>query len=239
MTKPLTLALDTTMARLQVGLYTQAGESLGCINQTDARQRHHSAVLLPRLAEMMAQHAVAPDQVGCILVNIGPGSFTGIRTGLTMVRIWAQVVPEVVCIPFNTFELLAAAPPYRGLNVTVLLNAYRQQHMVARLCVAKTGQVVWHQAPLIEPNAGLDWARWAGDVCLVEDSLVGVLPTWGDIPGVKVVTVDEAAVFTPAVMMALYQADHGQVVPWAQLLPNYVQQPHITQPVAKTRAGKS
>lgn len=44
----------------------------------------HSALLLPAIDELLKGHGVTPDMLDTVAVNVGPGSFTGIRIGVSM-----------------------------------------------------------------------------------------------------------------------------------------------------------
>ncbi|HEY3243629.1 MAG TPA: tRNA (adenosine(37)-N6)-threonylcarbamoyltransferase complex dimerization subunit type 1 TsaB, partial [Phycisphaerae bacterium] len=46
----------------------------------------HAVELMPTLDALCRQHRVAPEQVGEVYVSGGPGSFTGLRIGITVAR---------------------------------------------------------------------------------------------------------------------------------------------------------
>jgi tRNA threonylcarbamoyl adenosine modification protein YeaZ len=67
----------------------------------------HSQLLPPRAARMLEDNALAPRQVDFLVVGRGPGSFTGLRTGLALAKGLAWGAGRPV-IGLGTLEVLAA-----------------------------------------------------------------------------------------------------------------------------------
>lgn len=97
------LALDTSKKSLTVSLTVdgvQHGAYFADCGVT------HSEVLLPHIQRIMDEAGVTVSQldgVGCV---VGPGSFTGIRIGVTTVRAIAQV-QNIPCVAVTSTELMA------------------------------------------------------------------------------------------------------------------------------------
>ena len=51
---------------------------------------YHSAYLIPEIRNILKQNNMLFSDIDAIGVNIGPGSFTGIRAGITIARVLAQ-----------------------------------------------------------------------------------------------------------------------------------------------------
>lgn len=81
MTQPL-LAIDTSGARLQLGLLGN-GEVLTAV---EARERGHAEILFHRIAALLADAGTAYTDLRRIAVITGPGSFSGLRIGLSAAR---------------------------------------------------------------------------------------------------------------------------------------------------------
>lgn len=79
---PPLLAIDTTGPRLQLAL-DLGGEQLVLVEDMAQGQAER---LFPALAELYARAGIAPKQLGRIAVTTGPGSFTGLRIGLSAAR---------------------------------------------------------------------------------------------------------------------------------------------------------
>lgn len=72
---PVILAFDTSSAACTAALFDESGT---CIARRDEEiGRGHSERLVPMIAELLEGR-----KADCILVGIGPGSFTGIRVGI-------------------------------------------------------------------------------------------------------------------------------------------------------------
>lgn len=78
----LTLALDTANDRIAVAL-AGAGKAVA---RSEAISRGHAERLFPLIDEVLAAADVEIEQVARIAVNVGPGSFTGIRIAVAAAR---------------------------------------------------------------------------------------------------------------------------------------------------------
>ncbi|MDR1759274.1 MAG: tRNA (adenosine(37)-N6)-threonylcarbamoyltransferase complex dimerization subunit type 1 TsaB [Fibrobacter sp.] len=78
MTRSLDLILDTSRQGIAMGLYSAEGETISEIFEPDARGENLET-LLDRLLE---KGPAALSEVKRLLVTLGPGSFTGLRTGI-------------------------------------------------------------------------------------------------------------------------------------------------------------
>ena len=58
------------------------------IDSTDTN--YHSAYLIPKIRDVLKQNSLLIKDLDAIGVNIGPGSFTGIRAGITIARVLSQ-----------------------------------------------------------------------------------------------------------------------------------------------------
>ena len=66
-----------------------------------------SVKILPLIDNALNECSIKIDDVGVIYVVVGPGSFTGIRIGLTIVKTWAWTLKKNV-IPISSLELIAS-----------------------------------------------------------------------------------------------------------------------------------
>ncbi|MBS1165166.1 MAG: tsaB [Proteobacteria bacterium] len=78
----LTLALDTANDRIAVAL---AGEGKA-VSRSEAISRGHAERLFPLIDEVLVAAGIEIDHVGRVAVNVGPGSFTGIRIAVAAAR---------------------------------------------------------------------------------------------------------------------------------------------------------
>ena len=81
----LILAIDTALDACAAGvLDTDAGKLIA--QESQAMKRGHAEALMPLLARVMKESGVAFAALDRIAVTTGPGSFTGLRVGLSAAR---------------------------------------------------------------------------------------------------------------------------------------------------------
>ncbi|MGD9145039.1 MAG: tRNA (adenosine(37)-N6)-threonylcarbamoyltransferase complex dimerization subunit type 1 TsaB [Anaerolineae bacterium] len=123
------LAVDTATQMAGVALYDHVGgkvlgeESWSSVNR-------HTVELMPRLTRLMDLQGVTPVALTGLAVSLGPGSFTGLRIGMGVVKglALAQGLP-LVGIP--TLDLAAHPHTTQKLPIWAVLQAGR-----GRICAA-------------------------------------------------------------------------------------------------------
>src|SRR6476619_1453399 len=81
----LILAIDTALDACAAGvLDTDAGKLIA--QESQAMKRGHAEALMPLIARVMKESGVAFTALDRIAVTTGPGSFTGLRVGLSAAR---------------------------------------------------------------------------------------------------------------------------------------------------------
>lgn len=118
------LAIETSSASGSVAL-GRGADVLGIVHFTQPRA--HAAEFLPSIDRLCREHGIKPDEIAHVFVSAGPGSFTGLRIGITAARTLAlAVAARIVALP--TLEVIAQnaldlpEPPPR---VCVILDAKR------------------------------------------------------------------------------------------------------------------
>ena len=81
------LALDTATDRASVALGTAAADAL---EETVAGARRHASALLPLVDRLFERAGLSLDDVRGILLSDGPGSFTGLRVGVSVAKALAR-----------------------------------------------------------------------------------------------------------------------------------------------------
>ena len=86
----------------------------------------YSSWLLPAVERAMAQAGAQMKEVVAYIAAAGPGSFTGVRVGLTAVKAWAEVYGgEIVAV--SRLEAVAAEPAEKAEWVASFIDAQRGQ----------------------------------------------------------------------------------------------------------------
>ena len=82
----LLLAIDTCGPMGSVALGRLAGRDLEILGQTELEGRSYSSTLVAAVADLLAAAGVGLKDLGGIVAVNGPGSFTGVRVGLSAVK---------------------------------------------------------------------------------------------------------------------------------------------------------
>ncbi len=94
-------------------------------------ERRHAQTLVPEIRTLLQVHNRQPADCELIAVSTGPGSFTGLRVGITCVKTMAYATgARIAAVP--TFPCLAAGCPDDVDRVQVIMNAQRQELFVGR-----------------------------------------------------------------------------------------------------------
>lgn len=100
------LILETS-GRTRVGLAV-GGAVVAAADLGGGRQ--HNRQLIPAIADLLRGHDVSPRDLAGVAVGTGPGSYTGLRVGLTAAKTIAYAVGcSLVAVP--TFAAIAADVP--------------------------------------------------------------------------------------------------------------------------------
>jgi tRNA threonylcarbamoyladenosine biosynthesis protein TsaB len=89
-------------------------------------EMNHSEKLLPAIEKIMLTKKIRFNDINRIAVSTGPGSFTGLRIGITVARTMAHMLhKELVSVP--TLDCLAAMVPSRGALICPLIPGIQEQ----------------------------------------------------------------------------------------------------------------
>ncbi len=83
-----------------------SADALEILGQTELEGRSYSATLVAAVGDLLARHGVGLRGIGCIVAVNGPGSFTGVRVGLSAVKGLAEGA-EIPVLAVSRLEVLA------------------------------------------------------------------------------------------------------------------------------------
>jgi len=217
----LLLALDTATPAGSVALLED--ERLLAARYFDAGL-HHSECLFVEMASAFKAAGREPAAVEAVAVTIGPGSFTGLRIGLSAAKGFCLAL-DAALVPVPTLEVLAARLPFSRLPVLALLDA-RRGEVYAGLYDTAGGPPQRLQGPRADelPAIFADWV--SGPVVCTGDGAsahADVLSQW---PGAAMAPPhcrrpDAAAV----AWLGLRRFQAGQVADLEAMEPEYLRTP--------------
>jgi tRNA threonylcarbamoyl adenosine modification protein YeaZ len=86
--------------------------------------QNHSTQLLPNLSHLLKQTELSLQSAGCIIVAKGPGSYNGLRVGISTAKGLAYSL-GIPIIGVSTLEAAAYQQADRGLPICPIFNAGR------------------------------------------------------------------------------------------------------------------
>lgn len=96
------LALDTSLGACSAAV-VRDGEIFSAYEK---RSREHAEVIMPMIAQVLDEASLGYEALGAIAVTTGPGSFTGVRVGVSTARGLA-LATSLPLIGVNSLEVMA------------------------------------------------------------------------------------------------------------------------------------
>ena len=119
----LLLVADTTTANGSVAL-AEDGEVVGEVRL--GRQQGHSGTLLPAIEFLLRSMGLGPARIDVWGLAVGPGSFTGLRVGISTIQGLA-LASDKPCVGVSALEANAAGAMGSAPFVVALMDAFRQE----------------------------------------------------------------------------------------------------------------
>jgi tRNA threonylcarbamoyladenosine biosynthesis protein TsaB len=134
----LILGLDTTGKSGGITLAEGNKQSFRVLESSPIAGGTFSAQLVPTIASLLENHGLAARDIGGLAVASGPGSFTGLRVGLSAVKGLA----EVLGTPIATVSLLEALASLSGTpgRAAAALDAGRSEVFFGLYQISAAGE---------------------------------------------------------------------------------------------------
>lgn len=161
------LSIDTCGALGTVALARLVADKLDILTQTELPGKTYSAQLIPTIRHLLAAQNATVGEIASIVVTNGPGSFTGIRIGLST----AKGLAEPHSIPILAVSRLAVLAHKAGTSAAAL-DASRGDLYFGDFSSANAHESLLTREQFAERAASL-----AHNLALCEDSLLTVAPT--------------------------------------------------------------
>ncbi len=223
MDRPVSIAIETSCRRGGVAL--GAGERL-VETVTFRSDRRHAVQLVGRLDELLGRAGLEPADLDEVYVSVGPGSFTGLRVGITVARTLAQAVAGLRCVAVATVEAVAECAAGTDFeNLGVVMDA-KGETIFAAVYARRGGRLVPKTPPaLIE--AGRFLAEAPRPITLIGEGL-----GYHDLAG-EGVTLGAEDLWLPTAdgvwRVGRRMAAAGQFIAPEHLLPLYLRKPEAVR----------
>ena len=121
------LAIDTATRIASIALYQE-----GTVRSERSwhSQDSHTVELMPSIVGMLEQQGVAPQDLSAVAVASGPGSFTGLRIGMSVAKGLAFAL-DIPLVGIPTLDVLAYPHANQRLPTCAIIQAGR-----GRICIA-------------------------------------------------------------------------------------------------------
>ena len=122
------LAIETTGKYGSASVIDDGGR---VFSASASEEMNHLRGMITLIDEAISEAGITKDELTHVAASVGPGSFTGIRIGVTTARIMSQML-GIPCIAVSTLEAMAErvlgkAIPAGALYVVPVINARRHQ----------------------------------------------------------------------------------------------------------------
>ena len=168
------LVLDTSTERPALGLALPDGTARA---SQAGPPRRHGVSLVPAIRDLLKLEGLSTGDLRSIAVGLGPGSFTGLRIGLTAAKVLAHV-GGLPLIGLDSLEAIARNAPDDETRIRVVVDAQRGDVFAADFRRERAG------FPLrVERPTGLerlaDWAeRSTPEDLILGPALDRLATTW-------------------------------------------------------------
>ncbi len=134
----LILAVDTSGRNGSVALCRGDAGNFEVVQFSELEGGTYSARLVPTIADLLRRAGHSKAQLDLLVVVDGPGSFTGLRVGLSTIKALCEVLQKPLVV-VSMLEALAVHYGNEGENVTTLLDAGRGELYIGEYRVSRQG----------------------------------------------------------------------------------------------------
>jgi len=156
------LAIDTSNRPLSVAVLD---DTKILATTTTTGGRNSSVTLLPLIEQSLKEANLTPDELDRVVVAAGPGSYTGLRIGVTTAKTLAFTLNKTL-VGLSSLAVLAANVTTENQLVAPLFDA-RRDNVFAGLYRLKAGQPT-----VVIPDQHISVADWAQQLKAYQEPVV-------------------------------------------------------------------
>lgn len=129
------LALETSGKSGSVAILRKQNGSFVYDMEQLSPESGSAKTLAPAIESLMAKHRIELQSLCAIALLTGPGSFTGLRVGVSTAKAMAYAL-RIPTIELDTLDVIAHQCPVVSQSVHVMLDAYRGQVFTAEYSIS-------------------------------------------------------------------------------------------------------
>lgn len=127
-----------------------------------------SKMTLPAIAELFEEAHLTPNEIDKILVVNGPGSFTGVRIGVTIAKVYAWSLSKKISV-LSSLEAMASSIDYYDYIVS-MIDA-RRGYVFAGI-YDQNGTAVMNNQYILKTTLEVAMEQLPGKVCIVTNDTI-------------------------------------------------------------------
>jgi tRNA threonylcarbamoyladenosine biosynthesis protein TsaB len=215
----LTMAVTSSTAVVGVAVGRLGAERSEVVHHEVATDRRHAEELTPLIVRALAESGATVADLQRLVVDVGPGRFTGLRVGLATVRAIA-LAADIEVIGLTSLDVLAFADREAGRPTVAVIDARRSEVFQQRFDESV-------DAPTVGPPDEL--AAQAAGAIIVGDGADRYAELYATLPGAT-----HRSGRAPSAAAMIEAAADGVPVPGNKIAPMYLRDPDV-QINVKTR----
>ena len=157
----LLLAVDTSTRLMGISLYDGAQVLYEAVWNT---QNHHTVELAPAVEDAFRKTGLTTDDLGALAVATGPGSFTGLRIGIALVK-GVALAKKLPTVGVSSFDMIAAAQPMGNLPLAAILRAGRKRLSVGWYTANESAWIATGKMKVLEPAELIEQTQTRTQLC--------------------------------------------------------------------------
>lgn len=218
----LTLVFDTCFNKTYIVLKNN-GEIVESKAIESNDSNYHSVYLIPELRNILQKNNILIRDLEAIGVNIGPGSFTGIRAGITIARVLAQQTQKKL-VGVSSLHILSKINK-SDKNSVVISDARKNKVYYAKY----EGNTVITEPMLVEKDELINKLNNENAI-IIADNVYSAFLNENGIENINFENNDkDLGLYLSEIVEYKLQTEQNDFH-WAKVKPLYIQPPSITKP---------
>lgn len=163
----ITLFIDTSTESLTIALFKDDV----LLSTSTVSSGEHSKYAMPILEQIFKENNIKPNKVNKIMVINGPGSFTGIRIGVTIAKIYAWTL-NINIVPISSLKAYAISN--KGYDYYVSIIDARRNYVYAGIYDKDYNNVI--KESYISKDELVDKINSLNNALIIGDTTLGSFP---------------------------------------------------------------